>query len=120
MAGIHFKKKLIHQCTIQRTTPVQSSSGEPLDSWATVGTVDCRYVRKKQRVAQESIGFMTLLEDILLMNDSEDVIEEDRIINIVKKSDGSSVDSGPFTIEALLQRNTSDGHHLSLQLERVE
>lgn len=63
---------------------------------------------------------MTLLEDMLLVNEGEDVIEEDRIINIIRKSDSSTVDAGPFTIEALLKRNTSSPHHISLQLERVE
>ncbi len=71
-------------------------------------------------MAQEGIGFMTLLEDLLLVNAGENVIEEDRIINIILKSDSSTVDAGPFTIEALLGRNTSSPHHISLSLERVE
>jgi len=63
---------------------------------------------------------MTKLVDLLLVNNGEDVIEEDEITNIILKSDSSVVDAGPFTIEALLNRNTSGPHHISLQLERIE
>ena len=120
MAGVHFTKKLIHQCTIQRTTPAQSSTGELIDSWANVGTVDCRYVQKNERIADASSGFPLLRSDMLLLNNGEDVIEEDRVINIVYKSDGSSVDAGPFSIESLLERNTGGAHHISIILERAE
>lgn len=120
MASIHFKKKLIHQCTIQRNTPVQSTSGELIDSWADVDTVDCRFVQKTETIAQESLSFQMLESPMMLMNAGEDVQEEDRIIDIVWKSDGSNLDTGPYTIESLLMRSTSSAHHLSLLLERIE
>jgi len=120
MASIHFKKHLIHQAIVQRTTPAQSSSGELIDSWATAGTIDCRFVQKSERVADPSAGFPMLNSDMLLCNKGEDVIEEDRIVTITLKADDSGVDAGPFCISSVLGRNSTDAHHMSLQLERVE
>lgn len=125
MASIHFQKTLIHRATVQRTTPVQSSSGELIDSWAGIGTIDGRYVRKEHRIAQEGVGFMMLLKDMFLVNDGvtslgEDIIEEDRIVDIELKADDTTVDAGPFTIESLLNRNALGAHHISLVLERIE
>ena len=57
---------------------------------------------------------------MLLCNQGEDVREEDRIVTITLKADDSSVDAGPFSIQAVLKRNTGSAHHISLQLERVE
>lgn len=125
MAGIHFKKTLIHQATVERTTPAQSSSGELIDSWANIGIIDGRYVRKEHRIAQEGVGFMMLLKDMFLIDDGvttlgETIIEEDRIVDIKLKADDTTVDAGPFTVESLLNRNTFGAHHISLGLERVE
>jgi len=120
MANVHFKKHLIHQAIVQRTTPAQSGSGELIDSWATAGTIDCRFVEKSERIANEAAGFPMLDSDMLLCNNGEDVQEEDRIATITLKADSSSVDTGPFSIQAVLKRNTGSAHHMSLQLERVE
>ncbi len=123
MAGIHFKKTLIHICTVQRSTSVQSSTGEPIDSWADVGDVNCRYVQKEMDKALESVSLQEKVKHLMLMNNGEDVDEADRIVDIVRRSDGVTVvDAGPFTVEALLERNAglASGHHISLTLERVE
>jgi hypothetical protein len=120
VANVHFKKHLIHQAIVQRTTQTQSSSGELIDAWAAVGTIDCRYVEKAERIASESAGFPMLESHILLCNSGEDVREEDHIATITLKADDSSVDAGPFSIMAVLKRNTGSAHHISLQLERVE
>lgn len=120
MANIHFKKKLIHQCTIQRNTPVQSGSGELLDVWTTIDTVDCRFVEKREGYAQEGISFQMQKLPMILMNAGEDVQEEDRIIDIVWKLDDTLLDAGPYSIDSLLRRSTGSAHHLSLSLERIE
>jgi hypothetical protein len=120
MASSHFKRHLIHRCIIERNTQTQSGSGELIDSWATAGTMDCRYVEKSERIALESVGFMMLEDHQLLCNAGEDVNEEDRITTITLKADDSSIDSGPFSIEEKLIRNTTGAHHISLRLERVE
>lgn len=120
MADVHFKKHLIHRCMIQRRTDVQNSSGELIPTWADVGDVNCRFVQKQERIADPSTGFPMIKEDMLLMDTGEDVIEEDRAVDIIFRSDSSSVDAGPFTIESLLGRNSTRRHHLSLKLERVE
>lgn len=120
MAGPHFKKHLIHTMAIQRTTQTQSASGELIDSWATVGTIDVRFVHKVHRIADEGQGYPMIEDHVALCNAGEDVIEEDRGTNIRFKVDGSLVDAGPFTIESLLKRNSTRSHHISLKLERVE
>jgi len=107
MANVHFKKHLIHQCTVERTTPVQSGSGEPVDSWAEVGDINCRYVEKRERIADASLALIVRESHLLLVNTGEDVIEEDRIKDIILRSDSSSVDAGPFTVRALLKRSST-------------
>ena len=124
MAGPHFKRKLIHRCTIQRNTPSQSSTGELIPSWAGIGTIDCRFVEKAERVANEAAGFPMLKSWLLLIADTatslnENVAVDDRVVDVVWKADGSTVNAGPFTIESLLRRNTRSAHHYSLQLEKV-
>ena len=120
MADVHFKKHLIHQATVQRKTEAASDTGELIATWATNGTIYCRFIQKSERVAQPGTGFMMAESCRLLCNAGEDVIEEDRITSIILRSDSSSVDAGPFTIEELVQRNTTAGYHLSMGLERVE
>lgn len=120
MAKQVFKKHLIHQCTIERRTDSQSASGELIPAWTDTNTINCRYVQKRERYADESLGFMMLEQHILLVNDDADVVEEDRITDIVRRRDGITVDAGPFTIESVLDRSTYRPHHISLELERVE
>ncbi len=121
MASIHFQKKLIHRCDIQRATDAQSGSGELIPTWASIATLrPCRYVEKLERIAQESLGFPMELEHLLLMNDGEDVLVDDRIVNIIQATDSAVVDAGPFTIEQLLIRRTARAHHISMELERIE
>lgn len=125
MASSHFKRKLIHQATVQRNTSSQSSTGEPIPSWAGIGTITCRFVEKTEWVANEAAGFPVLSTYLLLLADTEtslaeDVAVDDRVTDVVWGVDGSSVDAGPFAIESLLRRNTGSAHHYSLQLERVK
>lgn len=123
MADVHFKKTLIHTCTVQRATLAQSASGELIPTWAnvTVG-VRCRYVQKAMDKALESVSLEEKFEHIMLMNNGENVAEEDRIINILRYPAGTTVDAGPFTVESFLERNADlpTGHHISLGLERTE
>ena len=119
MASVHFKRNLIHQATIWRNTPTVSVDGELIPDWAVVGTIDCRYVQRSERIASESKGFMMVLTDLLLCNTGEDVNEADRVTNIVMKSDESVVNAGPFSIEAVLGRSGTKAHHLSLRLKKV-
>lgn len=125
MAGPHFKRKLIHRCTVQRNTASQSLTGEMIPSWAGIGTITCRFIEKAERVANEAAGFPMLSTYLLLLASTEtslaeDVAVDDRVTDVVWKVDGSGVDAGPFTIESLLRRNTGSAHHYSLQLERVK
>ena len=120
MADTHFKRHLIHSATVQRNTPAASASGEMIDAWADVGTINCRYVEKSERIAAEGLGFMMLESHLLLCDEGEDVREEDQITDIQMRTDGSAVAAGPFSVEALLKRSGTAAHHWSLRLERVE
>lgn len=120
MAGVNFKRHLIHQCTVERPTYSQDSGGALIPTWSEVDTIDCRYIEKRERIADENKGFMMLEEHRLLCNYGEDIQEADRIKDITLKADDSTVDAGPFTVEEMLARNSSGPHHLSFKLERVE
>lgn len=119
MASIHFKRNLIHRATIWRNTPAVSTSGELIPAWAVVGTIDCRYVQKSERVAVPAQGFVMMQSDLLLCDTGEDVNEANRVTDIVMQSDDSVVNAGPFSIEAVLGRSGTKAHHLSLQLKKV-
>lgn len=120
MASIHFLKKLIHSATIERADESRSASGEVVITWTELSDVTCRYVEKQEAIAQESVGFMMGRRHLLLTDEGEDLQEDDRIKDIVLVADGLSVNPGPFRIESKYLRNTSSGHHLSFNLERVE
>jgi len=120
MAGPNFKRNLIHTAVIQRVTQTQSASGELIDAWSTSGTIYCRYVQQSMRMADEASGYPMIADHLLLCNTGEDVVEEDRVTNIRFKSTSVLVDAGPFTVESLLDRNSTKAHHMSLKLERVE
>jgi len=120
MASVHFKKHLIHSAMVQRNTPTTSTSGELIDDWTDVGEINCRYVEKSERIAAEGIGFMMLESHMLLCNEGEDVEEDDRVIDILWRTDDSVVNAGPFSVEALLKRSSTVAHHWMLKLEKVE
>lgn len=120
MAGPHFKKHLIHQAVVQRTTRSQAANGELIDSWAAVGTIDIRYVQNAHRIADEQMGYPMVLEHFALCNSDEDVTVEDRLVNVTLKVDGSTVNAGPFEINGVLGRNSTGPHHIRLNLEKIE
>lgn len=119
MASVHFKKHLIHSAMVQRNTPTTSASGELIDSWADVDTINCRYVERSERIAAEGVGFMMLESHLLLCNEDEDVAEDDQITDIRVRTDDSVVNAGPFSVEALLKRSGTVSHHWMLRLEKV-
>ena len=120
MAGPRFKKHLIHTAAVRRVTLTQSASGAMIESWATAGTIDCRYVQQSHRIADEGAGYPMVADHLLLCNQGEDVVEEDIIANVRFKSSSALVDAGPFSVESFLQRNSTKAHHISIKLERVE
>jgi len=120
MASTHFKKHLIHSAKVQRNTLAASDSGELIPFWADVGTINCRYVERSERIAAEGVGFMMLESHLLLCNEGEDVQEDDQIVDVEMRTDGSAVAAGPFSVEALLKRSGTAAHHWSLRLEKVE
>lgn len=104
----------------------QSASGEPQESWSSIGTMAGRFVEESERIASEATGFVMVkahswLCDTGTTSQGTAIAVDDRITSIVD-ADSNSIDAGPFTIEELLHRRDvkGDAHHLSLKLERVE
>lgn len=120
MADVHLKKHFIHSAMIQRNTPTTSASGELIDSWTDAGRINGRFVEQQERVASESLGFLMLNRNLFLCDEGEDVQEDDQLVDILWRTDGSVVDAGPFSVESLLKRSSTKSHHMSLKLERVK
>lgn len=125
MAGVHFKSKLIHTCTIERATHTRDAIGGVIPesqfagSWAVSSSaVACRYVEKREQKSSENTGFPTEYEHMLLFNTGVDLLITDRISNIALS--GTALGVGTFAIERVLQRNTGANHHISVRLELVE
>ena len=120
MAGIHFRRQLIHAADVLETTPAQSTSGELIDTWTTARSINCRLVQKREAIALESLSFQMREVPRLLCDAGENVVEEDRIANVTLRVDGSAIDAGPFDINEVLTRSSTTSLHMSLRLERIE
>ncbi len=123
MAGIQFQRHLIHQAIIERDSgagTVQDSFGGIVETFSPVGTVDCRFISKMQRIADESIGLVMVGFNKLLLNTGEDVQVNDQVRTITLKSTGGTVDAGPYMINAVLDRNSTKQHHTALELEKID
>jgi len=118
-----FLRHLDYTAVVQRLTETRSaSSGEVIPTWATAGTVACRFADKvftrpaRERSVQVLFGYR------LLVDGTADVRKTDRIID-VKDYNAALVDAGPFSVEERLERrHRRKGivHHLSFRLERVK
>lgn len=120
MADVHLKKHFIHSAMIQRNAPTTSSSGELIPGWSDVGRIIGRFVEQQERIASESLGFPMLNRNLFLCSEGEDVEEDDRLTDILWRTDDSVVDAGPFSVEALLKRSSTVAHHWTIRLERVK
>lgn len=125
MGSTAFKKHLIHTCDIQKPTESRSTTGEITRTWAiaTGGSAyPCRYVQEIEAISNESEGFAMKQRDMLLIDSAGSAlaVEEYRVKNIRYAAGSALVDAGPFSIEAVLGRNTTKAHHISLNLERIE
>ncbi len=51
----------------------------------------------------------------------QDVVEKDRIINVVRTADSVAIDAGPFTVlDILLAENDGSEHHREARMDRTE
>ena len=121
MSMTHFKRTLIHTCTIERRTDSQSESGELIPAWSNVSTATrCRYIQKQEMIASEGLSAEMAQRDLLLLLSDTDIQEEDRVSDIAYLVGDSVLDAGPFTVEARLDRHNGALHHISVNLERIE
>ena len=122
MASIHFKRHLIHNCVIYRGSATQgTATGEVTFSYTSQGSFDCRYVERREAIANEGVGFPMQEITRILFNSGVDIREEDQVRNITLKADSSLIEAGPLTVEELLKRNQTPGrHHISVKMERIE
>jgi len=119
--GKHFNAILIHTCTIQRSTPATSTSGEPIPSWADVDTlVLCRYIQQRQSFPNEGLTAEHIRVDLVLLKAGTDIQEDDRISSIVLAADSTTVLSGPLTVTSVIRRNTTETNHLSVAVEAID
>ena len=118
-----YNRRLVHTCSAERDTGTAvSSSGEPQESWASVGTaIACRYVETRNRYATEAQGFVTRIDSMLLVKFDEDFEVDDRVF-LIQDADGTAVAAGTFSVQQVVQRRAIDGvlHHHGLLLERVK
>lgn len=115
-----FAQELIHTCNIQRSTPSQDTTGQPVDSWAALHTGQpCRLVIKTERVAAPDRGLINVTNYLLLLAANVSVTTKDRV-SLVTLETGDT--EGPFDILAVLPRRDESGveHHRALQLELVD
>jgi len=115
-----FSEELIHTCNIQRSTPSQDGTGQPVDSWAALHTAKaCRLVIRNERVAAGERGFLNVTTYTLLLAANVDVTTKDRV-SVVTLETGSTM--GPFDILEVLPRRDEHQveHHRALALEIVD
>jgi len=125
MTNPAFARHLIHSAVIRRNSaepPPVNAIGEPAPDWEdedAAGTIACRYVQKNERIASESAGFPLINIDMLLFDESEDVVETDLVTDITLTETGELIAEGPFRVVSLLTRNRRSAHHKSAIIERV-
>lgn len=115
-----FADELIHTCNIQRSTPAQDSTGQPVDAWAALHTGKaCRLVIRTERIAAPDRGHLNVTTYTLLLAANVEVTTKDQV-SLVTLETGSTL--GPFDILAVLPRRDETGveHHRALSLEVVD
>lgn len=114
-----FHKWLIHRCIIQKVTTTQLSTGELSEAYTTrTSAVECRFVAKRQQYANESTGEQRLFDYLLLLRNDQTIETTDRITSITLN--GGSVDTGPYKVIGVLNRNAMTTRHKSVALEKVK
>lgn len=109
-----------HRCTVER--PVRTLDGQRTAVTRYVPHLTgvlCRLVVKAQRVPDGVLAERPVVTSYLLLIPGDaDVRQGDRIVDVVEQ-DGTTIDAGPFRIEAALPRRAASVRHRSYQLERL-
>ena len=114
-----FRNILIHTCTVQRPTEAQSTSGEPIQTFAEQATeVECRLVMRLERYAAEDASRERTHEHVLLVRPTADIETGDRVTDFAW-ADGTAYNVGTYDVINVLRRNTRTAHHISCELEKV-
>lgn len=115
-----FAAHLIHSCTIQRYTEALDAYNNAEPQWSAIAVkVPCRLVEKQQRLlVTERVESAVVTSHTLLVDESADLQERDRITNI-RLEDGALV-TKTFQVKALLMRRGRSLRHKSAVLTVVE
>lgn len=123
MATRRFRAHMIHYAMLERPATSRSSTGAKVDAWSTVGTLTCRYVQDVQTPADRQAGQPKLYDHYLLTDAGTGLgtaIRTTDRIGPVFFASGGTVDAGPFSIDAVLGRNTSGAHHIRVDMRKVK
>ena len=117
-----YDQRLAHSCAVTRDTgTARSASGQPLPVGSAVSTAQvCRYAVQSNRYGNERGGFIFVQESWLQLPYDADVVAGDTISALTDS--GTSIVSGSFNVDELLQRRDISGsiHHQSAKLVKAE
>ena len=102
----------IHSGQVQRSTQTTDAYNNAKLTYANQGDpIPGRLVEKQQRIwSDERKESVVVSVYLWLTSPNADLLERDRLI----------VDSSTFTVTSRLIRNRRTGHHISMDLERIE
>ncbi len=99
---------LIHSCITQRYTSTEDAYGQPVKTWATNLTEDCRLVTGAGK--ELTIGAVVVIADYKLFLGDVDITEQDRVV----------IDSVTYEVLLVMDRaNGADDHHKECFLRAV-
>ncbi|KKK83173.1 hypothetical protein LCGC14_2796040 [marine sediment metagenome] len=116
-----FDGLLIHTCDIGALTQgVADAYNQPANTWPLAYTTqECRIMPTSGE--EIKIGAQVMISDwALFLPDDVTIDEQDRVSNILLRSDGSAVDSSTFEVLHVKPRNNSlTLHHQQVLLKKV-
>ena len=130
MAGDMIDDLLLHSCSVVKAAESTNDYGHPGQSWTSGATTTSGLVCRLQEVSvqrQAELAALTVqashelwmpydvAPSSLLAATAE---RTHRITSVIRRSDSSSVDAGPFDVKHVANVGGED-HHLKLLLQRV-
>lgn len=121
---------LMHTCSVVKAAETTGSYGHPTQNWTagatTTSGVNCRLQEASAQRQAEMAGLSIQVSHELWIayNAAPASLREPtaerthRIVNVLRRSNGSNVDAGPFDVKHVANVGGED-HHLKLFLQRV-
>lgn len=121
---------LVHSCSVVQASEAANDYGHPTQSWTSGATtttgIACRLSEVSMQARAELASLAVQASHMLWMAWSgapsslraSTAERTHRITNVLRRSDSSSVDAGPFDVKHVANAGGED-HHLKLYLQRV-